>query len=546
MSSKGISSQWKRSAGLGLTERIVIPPALASPVSAITVAITTTAAVATTAIVAIPPKSSVHTAPIAFASVATGMDGMVGVGMVVPSTPVEGAILVETVGLLLAMWTPSITITSPARASRPPVKPIVPPSPTCGPTGPTTTRTGLPAVLRSLASSHGGLQGPALNQRSVGSYKVAHLLGVGRDLDWLGVYMGQTQHPPGISALIGQDDRHHVAGVASPCRTAGTVEEGLEVGWRVHLDHQVHPADIHTSGSHIGGHHDPDQTFRESLEVPVPLPLRKVAVQLGGGDAIVNQIPGQLLGLELGPGEQDSFALPCGQRADQVMLGGLRRLEDVVCHEIHMLGGGIHLVNLGILEEALDHGIHSMIQGGREEHALTARTHLGQNPLDSGQEAHVSHLIGLVQHSDLHVLQTEPVLAEQILQASRAGHHNLGPSPKGINLRTLTDPAVNSASPHAVGLSQGVENLVDLIGQLAGGSQNKTARAGQTACPGGASAAMVDPPSLVGSQSGHQRNAEGQGLAGTGPSPTQDVAASQSIRQGVPLDGECARLAVLT
>lgn len=137
----------------------------------------------------------------------------------------------------------------------------------------------------------------------MGSHKIAYLLGVGRDPDRLGIYMGHTQHPPGISPLIGQDDRHHVAGVAGPCRAPGTVEERLVVGRRVHLDHQIHPADIHASGRHIGGHHDPDQALRESLEVPVPLPLGEVAMQLDGRNAVVNQILCQLLGLELGPGE---------------------------------------------------------------------------------------------------------------------------------------------------------------------------------------------------------------------------------------------------
>ena len=156
---------------------------------AITVAVVATAVFETTAIVAIPPSDPARTAPIAPAVVITSMDSMVGVGMVVPSTSVEGAILVKAVSPL-AMGTSPITITSPARTPRPPVKPFVPPFPTGGSTRPTTTGTGLLAVLRSSASSHGGLQGPALNQGGVGPHKVAHLLGVGRDLDRFGIYMG--------------------------------------------------------------------------------------------------------------------------------------------------------------------------------------------------------------------------------------------------------------------------------------------------------------------------------------------------------------------
>ena len=269
----------------------------------ITVAVGAAVVVETTAIVATPHTGSARTATIAPASMATGLDGMIGVSMAVPPAPVEGTIIVKPVSPLVTGISSFFTIRLPARAPRPPVEPIVSPSPAGASTGSTTTRTGLLAVLWSSAFSYGGLQGPALNQGGVGSHKIAHLLGVGRDSDRLGIYMGHTQHPPCISPLIGQDDRHHVAGVASPGRTPGTVEEGLVVGRRVHLNHQIHSTDIHTPGRHIGGHHDPDQTFREGLEVPVPLPLGEVAVQLDGGDAAVNQILGQLLGLELGPGE---------------------------------------------------------------------------------------------------------------------------------------------------------------------------------------------------------------------------------------------------
>lgn len=135
-----------RSAGLDLTEGIIVPSPSASAVPVITVAVGATAVVETTAIVATPPTSCAHTATIAPASMATGLDGLIGVGMPVPPTPVEGAILVKPVSPL-TMGIPSITVTSPARTSRPPVEPIVPPSPTGGPAGSTTTRTGLLAVL---------------------------------------------------------------------------------------------------------------------------------------------------------------------------------------------------------------------------------------------------------------------------------------------------------------------------------------------------------------------------------------------------------------
>lgn len=132
--------------GLGLVEGIVVPPPSASPVSVTAVAVVATAVVETTAIAAISPTSPGRTAPIAPASVATGVDGMVGVGMAVPSTPVEWAILVKPAGPL-ETGIPPIAVTVPARALRPPAEPIVLLSPTGEPAGPTTTGTGLLTIL---------------------------------------------------------------------------------------------------------------------------------------------------------------------------------------------------------------------------------------------------------------------------------------------------------------------------------------------------------------------------------------------------------------
>lgn len=158
-------------------------------------------------------------------------------------------------------------------------------------------------------------------------------------MNGLGIDMGHTEHPLGVTPLIGQDHGDHVAGPAGPGRAPGTVQEGLGVRRRIHLDHQVHITDIDASGGHVGGHQDTDITLGEGLQVAVTLVLGKIAVQLGCRDPVGDQVLGQLLGLELGTGEEDALSLAGGQTADQVMLGILGGLEDVVGHLIHMLGG---------------------------------------------------------------------------------------------------------------------------------------------------------------------------------------------------------------
>ena len=69
-----------------------------------------------------------------------------------------------------------------------------------------------------------------------------------------------------------------------------------------------------------------------------------------------------------------------------------------------MLGGGV--------QESLDQLVDIVIQGGREQQALTGTRGRGEQPRYDGQESEICHVVGLVQNADLNAVQSQVALLE--------------------------------------------------------------------------------------------------------------------------------------
>ena len=64
-------------------------------------------------------------------------------------------------------------------------------------------------------------------------------------------------------------------------------------------------------------------------------------------------------------------------------------------------------------------------EGGREQQALLFLGHQRQDLLHVGQEAHVQHAVGFVEHQDLDGGQVQVALLLQVEQAARRGHQDV-------------------------------------------------------------------------------------------------------------------------
>ena len=177
---------------------------------------------------------------------------------------------------------------------------------------------------------------------------------------------------------------------------------------------------------------------------------------------------------------------------------------------------------------ALDDLVHAVVQGGGEQHALAlARGHVHQL-LDHGEEAEVGHVVGLIQHGDLDAFEGQDALADQVLQAARAGDDDVDAGAQRLFLAGLGNAAINNGRVQAHGLGHRLDGRVQLGGQLTGRREDQAHRA----------AGLAEVLGFPLSESCYKRDGEGDGLAGAGAAAAQDVASGQGVRQGLDLDGE--------
>lgn len=97
-------------------------------------------------------------------------------------------------------------------------------------------------------------QRPAFDGLRRRAYKLEHLRRIRLDLERLDVDARLMQQFARIAALVRRDHGDHVAGLAGPRRTAGTVQERLRVVRRFDLHHEFHTTDVDATRGHISGH----------------------------------------------------------------------------------------------------------------------------------------------------------------------------------------------------------------------------------------------------------------------------------------------------
>jgi hypothetical protein len=87
--------------------------------------------------------------------------------------------------------------------------------------------------------------------------------------------------------------------------------------------------------------------------------------------------------------------------------------------------------------------------GGREEHRHALLRHLRDDLADRRQEAGVEHLVGLVEHQDLGVVEARMLGAEVVDQAARGGHQHVHAAGERPLLRHVADAAEHGGDGEA-------------------------------------------------------------------------------------------------
>ena len=145
---------------------------------------------------------------------------------------------------------------------------------------------------------------------------------------------------------------------------------------------------------------------------------------------------------------------------------------------------------------------------------------VGEDRLDVLGEAHLQHLVGLVEHQEPQLGEVEGALLQVVHDPAGGADDDLDAAAQGAQLDAVGLAAVDRQHVQA-GQVRAVagEGLADLERELAGRAQHQRLRR---------LLGVVEP--------GEDRQREGRGLAGAGLRPADDVAALEQRRDGRCLD----------
>ena len=131
----------------------------------------------------------------------------------------------------------------------------------------------------------------------------------------------------------------------------------------------------------------------------------------------------------------------------------------------------------GFVLVAADDRLDLSPDGGGEEEDLAVGSRLVQQAAHRGEEPHVRHAVRLVEHDGGDVIEPDVAPLDEILESTRAGHHDVDPLVQGPHLVAVPRAAEDGHDPLAVMAQEVAQDVVDLRGQLPGRHQHQRPRA---------------------------------------------------------------------
>ncbi len=276
------------------------------------------------------------------------------------------------------------------------------------------------------------------------------------------------------------DERQRVAGASRATGATDAVDVGLGVGGDVVVEDVADPLHVEPARGHVGGDQDVEAAVTQLVDGAFALGLGDVAV-----DRRRREAPGaQALGEHLGGllrADEDDHALEVLDLEDPrqgVELLLVRDLE-VALGDVR---GGRGLVldrDLGGVGEVLLRDPPDLRRHGRgEQRDVLVRRRVGEDRLDVLLEAHLEHLVGLVEDEEAELGEVEGALLEVVHDPAGRPDDHVHPTPQRGQLDAVGLAAVDRqhVQPGQVG-GVALERLRDLQGELAGGREDEGLRA---------------------------------------------------------------------
>ena len=134
---------------------------------------------------------------------------------------------------------------------------------------------------------------------------------------------------------------------------------------------------------------------------------------------------------------------------------------------------------------AADQHVDVAVERGGEQHRLALRVGLVEQAAHLGQEAHVGHAVGLVDHDEVDVVEAQRAAVEEVLEPAGRGDDDLDALAERLHLLVHAGAAVHGEHLGLGAPAQRLQLLLHLRGELAGGHEHEAlgpARAPPSRC----------------------------------------------------------------
>ena len=255
-----------------------------------------------------------------------------------------------------------------------------------------------------------------------------------------------------LELLSGMDDRDGCSLLSGTTGTATSVGVACHIIRQTIVDNVSQILYVQTTGSHIGSHQELNGMVAELLHGEVTLLLTQVAVQRLCIITILNQLICNILSLQLGAAEdncKDAWIEIHHALQGEILVLGIYQIVDVV-YMLSTLVARTHYDFLVVVQVVEGNLLDVLAHGSREEQSVSIFRNVLKDGIDALREAHVQHLVSLIKHHVVHVLQLSHATINQIEQTARGSHDNLHTMLQGANLASDVGTAINCGNMQTV------------------------------------------------------------------------------------------------
>lgn len=278
-----------------------------------------------------------------------------------------------------------------------------------------------------------------------------------------------------VTIIIGDEvDRDTLATEAA--RATDAVDVLLEVAREIVVDHERNLVNIDTTSEQVGGDENTRRARAELSQDDLALLLRDITVSRRDGEVTLAELLSQPVNSLAGVAENNGLGdAECViQVAQSVQLPVLTLHVDVELTDT--FEGKLVLLDQntdGILHKTTGDVKSLQSHGGGEEANLHIRGESLEDIIDLVLETTRQHLIGLIKDENLNRVGLQRATAQHVVNTTRSADYAVDTVNQGLHVSLNTSSTNAGVALDAHVVTEGGDNLLDLLSQLASGGQNE-------------------------------------------------------------------------